>query len=70
MVCAVWATSAECELLQAGPSTLILCQLHSLYGISLQSGFCLYPVVIKYFLSQAKEKANPYVFTFYRSVNA
>ncbi len=63
MVCAVWATSAECEL----PRPLYIINYAS-NGASLQTGFCLYPVVIKYFLSQAKEKANPYVFTFYRSI--
>ncbi|XP_064403041.1 uncharacterized protein LOC135348684 [Halichondria panicea] len=49
----------------APPKWFVLCG-----PLLLSSGFCLYPVVIKYFLSQAKEKANPYVFTFYRDAGA
>ena len=63
-----WLVIVGCLVVQVG---VVIISVHILALIFkaplLQLGFGLYPVVVKEFA--AKEKANPVIFSFYRSAN-
>lgn len=46
--------------------TWLACFIH--WPCKFQIGFGFYPVVVKYFANQGENRANAYVFTFYRYV--
>ena len=61
-----WLVVAGCLLVQVRDTNIV--RMYCYYFVHLQVGFGLYPVVVKEFA--AKEKANPVIFSFYRSAAA